>query len=150
MTLYKYNGEFLWRLWWLTLSKKSIIVITNPSHVAYHHHLTFTTNHPSDHHHLTSNTYHPSAYNISRAIHAQASASANLSDMLSFTFLSVRLLWAEITCVKLSTAEIKFILELLKWADASPRDAFHEDFGASDRIIFCPMMCTKFYIQTVT
>lgn len=96
------------------LSKKPIIVITNPSHVAYHHHLTFISHHPSDHHHLTSNTYHPPPYNISRAIHAQASASANLSDMLSFTFLSVRLLWAEITCVKLSTAEIKFILELLK------------------------------------
>lgn len=82
------------------LSKKPIIVITTTSHVAYHH--------------LTSNTYHPSPYNISRAIHAQASASANLSDVLSFTSLSVRSLWAEITCVKLSTAEIKFILELLK------------------------------------
>lgn len=96
------------------LLKKPIIVITNTSHVAYHHHLTSTTYHPSDHHHLTSNTYHPSPYKISLAIHAQASASANLSDVLSFTSLSVKSLWAEIACVKLSTAEIKFTLELLK------------------------------------
>lgn len=100
-------------------------MVTSPLENAYHsyrQHLSRSissppnihTYHPSDHHHLTSNTYHPSPYNISRAIHAQASASVNLSDMLSFTFLSVRLLWAEITCVKLSTAEIKFILELLK------------------------------------
>lgn len=64
MTLYKYNGDFLWRLWWPTLSKKPIIVIANTSHVAYHHHLTSITYHPSDHHHLTSNTitHHPTIF----------------------------------------------------------------------------------------
>ncbi len=63
---------------------------------------------------MSLNEQRPVPYNISLAILAHASASANLSDVLSFTFLSVRSLWAEITCVKLSTAEIKFILELLK------------------------------------
>lgn len=84
--------------------------MTNPLEKAYHsyrQHLSRSISSPP-------NIQHLSPYSISLAIHAQASASANLSDMLSFTFLSVRLLWAEITCVKLSTAEIKFILELLK------------------------------------
>ena len=51
---------------------------------------------------------------------------------------------------KASTTKIKFILELFKRVDSSPQNAFLENFCTPDRIIFCPMMRTKFYIQTVT